>query len=646
MKFHYFIFITFFSLFCLESISAQTYEELKKMQDEYKRALDRQSLKKSTDISNAEEKASIDVTLPDMLLYSKRDVESLISNTKELLERIEALEDSVEKMPFIGYDLFSTRDTIPFWQNLPVPQNYILGPGDQIIISLWGEIDLVKDVIVNRDGEFYVENIGIINVAGRSIAESKKYIQSRYSKVYSTLRGENPKSYLDISLGKLKSINVHFVGYVNVPGVHMIHPFSNIVMGLNQAGGINERGSLRYLEVIRDNKIIKEIDLYEYLFKGVSLNDIRLLDQDIIFVKSRYSTIPVNGSIIRPGYYETRADETLDDLIIAAGGINRSLNQNIYVFRNTNSPSEGDYILDFNEISDFKIINGDSVHVPKISISNKFIQISGQVKDAGKYPFEKDMTLKDVLSITSSSKNNEFLKTMNLNNIRIYRKNPDDKLPISVNLTNYDENYKILNGDHINFSPSNKFDSIVSVIVTGEVEKPGLIAINSNTSLADIIKLSGGITKEALSGGIEIFRDSLKIAWEDKNFVIAESDSINFLRKSGLVKVEGEVNSPGYISYIKGYNLKKYINKAGGYTAFADNKNVLIIYPNGIAIPNKRFKSPKVLEGSTIIVNQRSLYGYKGENNNTNFSTITAQAGSFATSILSIILIMNQLNGS
>ncbi len=646
MKFHYFIFITFFSLFCFESISAQTYEELKKMQDEYKRALDRQSLKKSTDISNAEEKASIDATLPDMLLYSKRDVESLISNTKKLLERIEVLEDSVEKMPFIGYDLFSTRDTIPFWQNLPVPQNYILGPGDQIIITLWGEIDLVKEIIVNRDGEFYVENIGIINVAGRSIAESKKYIQSRYSKVYSTLRGENPKSYLDISLGKLKSINVHFVGYVNVPGVHMIHPFSNIVMGLNQAGGINERGSLRYLEIIRNNKIIKQLDLYDYLFKGVSLNDIRLLDQDIILVKPRYSTIPVNGSIIRPGYYEIRADETLDDLIIATGGINRSSNQNIYVFRNTNSPSEGDYILDFNEISDFKIINGDSVYVPKISISNKFVQISGQVKNAGKYPFEKDMTLKDVLSITSSSKNNEFLRTVNLNNIRIYRKNPDDKLPISINLTNYDENYKILNGDHINFSPSNKFDSIVSVIVTGEVEKPGLIAINSNTSLADVIKLSGGITQDALLGGIEIFRDSLKIAWEDNNFVIAESDSINFLRKTGLVKVEGEVNSPGYISYNKGYNLKKYINKAGGYTAFAEDKNIIIVYPNGIAMPNKRFKSPKVLEGSTIIVNQRSLYGYIGENNNINFSTITSQASSFATSILSLILIMNQLNGS
>ena len=203
-----------------------------------------------------------------------------------------------------------------------------------------------------------------------------------------------------------------------------------------------------------------------------------------------------------------------------------------------------------------------------------------------------------------------------------------------------------MNGDHINIAPSNKFDPISSVIVTGEVKKPGSVAINFKTTISDIIELSGGITNYALSDGIEIFRDSLKIAWEDRNFIISENDSINFLRKTGLVKVEGEVNLPGYISYKKGYNLKKYIYKAGGYTAFAEDKNILIVYPNGIAIPYKRFKSPKVLEGSTIIVKQRTLSGYMGENNNTNFSTITAQASSFATSILSLILIMNQLNGS
>ncbi len=636
----------FLSLFCFENINAQTYEELKKMQDEYKKALDRQSLKKSTEIINAEEKASIDASLPDMLLYSKNDVESIITNTKELLTRIKVLEDSVNKMPFIGYDLFSARDTIPFWQNLPIPQNYILGPGDQIIISLWGEIDLVNEIFVNRDGQFYVENIGMINVAGMSINEAKKYILSRYSKVYSTLRGSNPKSFLDISLGKLKSINVHFVGHVNVPGVHMIHPFSNIVMGLNQAGGVNLRGSLRYLQVIRNNKILKELDLYDYLFKGTSLNDIRLLDQDIVLVKPRYSTIPINGSIIRSGYYEARAEETLGDLIRVAGGKDRSSNENIYVYRNTNSPVEGDYILNFKEIGDFKIINGDSVHIPKMSISDKFVEISGQIKNPGKYPFEKNMTLKDLLNIESSLKDTEFLKTMNLNNTRIYRKNPNDMLPLVLSLTNYDENYKIFNGDHINIPPSNKLGPIVSIIVTGEVKKPGTIPINSSTTLSDVIKLSGGVTEHALGTGIEIFRDTLKIAWENKNFIVAESDSINFLRKTGLVKIEGEVNSPGYISYNKRYNLKDYINKAGGYTAFAENKNILIVYPNGIAIPNKRLRSPKVFEGSTIIVNQRTLSGYMGKNNNTSFSTIANQAGNFTSSILSLLLIMNQLNGS
>ena len=128
---------------------------------------------------------------------------------------------------------------------------------------------------------------------GKNITDSKKYIISKFSRVYSTLVGETPKSFIDLTLGELKSINVHFVGLVNVPGVHMIHPFSTIITGLIQSGGVNQNGSLRKIKIIRNKKIIDIIDIYDYLINGKSLSDVRLIDQDIVYIPPRISKIPI-----------------------------------------------------------------------------------------------------------------------------------------------------------------------------------------------------------------------------------------------------------------------------------------------------------------------------------------------------------------
>ena len=113
----------------------------------------------------------------------------------------------------------------------------------------------------------------------------------------STLIGEAPKSFIDLTLGELKSINIHFIGFVNIPGVHVVHPFSNVISGLIQAGGVKNKGSLREIQIIRNNELIGSIDIYNYLMRGVSFNDIRLMDQDIVYVPPRKSTIAITGNI-------------------------------------------------------------------------------------------------------------------------------------------------------------------------------------------------------------------------------------------------------------------------------------------------------------------------------------------------------------
>ena len=214
------LFIVFLSSF----LQGQNYQELQKLQSEYKKVLERQALQKPDDISNAE-KAVRSTVLPDKLVYSRKDIESLLINTEQLLKKLQFFEDSVNSMPYIGYEIFSQRDTIPFWQNLPISKNYILGPGDEVIIALWGESNSYSSKTINRDGQIYIEKIGVLNLGGKTLDIAKKYLTSKFSRVYSTLIGELPKSFIDLTLGELKSVNVHFVGFVNIPGVHMVHHF-------------------------------------------------------------------------------------------------------------------------------------------------------------------------------------------------------------------------------------------------------------------------------------------------------------------------------------------------------------------------------------------------------------------------------------
>tara|TARA_Y100000748_G_scaffold297089_1_gene290671 strand:+ start:226 stop:2154 length:1929 start_codon:yes stop_codon:yes gene_type:complete len=632
--------ILFFTIIAISQyLLSQNLQEIQKLQNEYKKVLESQALQKPSEISDAEKTAS-STALPDKLIYSRKDIESLLVNTEKLLEELKSMEDSVKKMPYVGYEFFTKRDSIPFWQNLPISKNYSLGPGDEIIISLWGESNSISSEVINRDGQIFIENIGIMNLGGKTVLEAKKYITSRYSRVYSTLVGTSPKSYLDLTLGELKSVNVHFVGFVNIPGVHLLHPFSNVVTGLIQAGGVNVKGSLRDIRIMRNNELIGSIDIYNYIINGNAVEDIRLMDQDIVYIPPRKSTIPIAGRVLRPGYYEILKNENLNDLINYSGGKDRFSANSVFLYKNGLLEKNG-YLVNDSAKSDFKILQGDSIYVPMIPEFDNFIFIQGHVKNPGKYPYNKNIKLNDLLSATMSNEDEDFYKTMNLSNVIINRKNPNYKEPLRIK-TSIDENVYLENGDYVNISRKNIFNPIETVMITGEIVSPGIYPVNNLTNLKDILTLSGGYTDLALNEGVQIFRDSLKIAWDNQEFILEDGDSLNVLKKSGLILVKGEVNVPGYVSYKKNDSVKKYIKRAGGFTSFADKGSVYISYPNGTSIPISGWTSPKVKEGSTIIINQRTISGRDKITGWEVFSVISSQAGNIATTLLSISLLINQ----
>ena len=251
------------------------------------------------------------------------------------------------------------------------------------------------------------------------------------------------------------------------------------------------------------------------------------------------------------------------------------------------------------------------------------------------------MHIKDLLEATQSFEDRDFSKRMDLSKIKIFRENPMSEAPLSI-ITNIKENIKLNNGDFITIPSSKLLSPIESIIITGEVETPGNYPVNNLTTLSDIISLSGGLNKRALMDGIEVFRDSLKVAWDSKSFILNDGDSLNVLKKSGLILVSGEVNVPGYISYKKNNSVKKYIEMAGGLTAFADKNNIYVVHPNGTSKPVSGWISPEVKESSTIYVNQRTISASEEISGWQAFAMVSGQAGSLVTTLLSISLLMNQ----
>ncbi len=636
-------------VFCVflfnQFLYSQTLGEIERLKKEYEKALNRQEMQKPRSVREAENNAN-SAALPDKLIYSRKDVQSLLVNTQRLLDELNSIKDTVEKLPFAGYDIFTKRDSIPFWQNLPLPSDYILGPGDEIIISLWGEVESYDFEKINREGQLFIKDIGLMNLGGKSLNSAKSYVLSRYSKKYSTLIGSSPKSFIDVSVGELKSLNVHFVGSVNIPGVHLIHPFSNVISGLIQSGGVKSTGSLRNIQIFRENKLLTTIDLYDYIFLGKKTSDIRLIDQDVVFIPPRTSTMVISGRVRSPGYFELKPNETINDLVKYSSGFDTRSMPSFFLYRYEDSFIRA-FLVNRSNMGNFELISGDSIHIPIADKIDPYVLADGQIKNPGKYPYQKNMSIKTLFESTSSSKYEDFFNTIDLSKVKVFRKNSNGSKIESITINYYKQStFKLKSGDHLTFSPKKYFKPTGSVKITGEISSPGTYPINNSTTLKELMNMSGGYTDNALQNGVEIFRDSLKIAWDNDSFTLNHNDSLNVLKKTGLVQVKGEVNSPGYFSYNRKHSIKKYLQKAGGFSAFAEQRDIYVVYPNGVSRPYSRWSKPKIIEGSTIFVMPRALSGFsRGPQGWEAFAIVAGQAGNIATTLLSIAILANQTSG-
>lgn len=566
----------------------------------------------------------------------------------------------VEKeIPYFGYEYFNNPNKIAIFDNVPMPGNYILGAGDQVIISIWGSTQLKSNHMVNREGSIFVDGIGQVILAGLSIEDSESLLLDKFSNVYSTLKGDNPSTFLSISLGQLKSINVSFVGEVGTPGVHAVHPFSDVSMALLQVGGVDTVGSLRNIQIIRHGEKFLDFDFYEYLVNGKVSSNIRLINGDVILVPPRKSYVEIHGEINRPGIYEAKDTDTVGDLIKYAGDLTAKAQPKVELYRlkamYDRMSEDNAYEVYYSDINSSNLESaGNLTKLRVLSVPDvvREVTIFGQVKLPGNYAYEDSMHVLDLLKIAGGLEDQTFLESVYIKEAEVIRQVPNNFYPkrISINLSellngNNDQNIFLKNKDIVIVRENSKYTKPKYVIITGEVNVPGKYTIQrKEETLQSLINRAGGFGTNAYVNGLQMYRDSTQIVLRGYEIYVADGDSIFVPQSPGAIKVEGEVNRQGLVQFVPGKTLSYYIEKAGGYTYNANKRNVIVQYANGnvrkkkTVLPYLLYLSPPIRDGATVTV-----YTKQPSNAFNTVQLLTATA-SAASSIVTLYILIDNIN--
>ena len=510
-----------------------------------------------------------------------------------------------------GYDYF-LRD-INFFDNIPTPENFKLGSGDEIVISMWGQRNSQEVFVLNKDGSIYYKNIGFINLSNQALSEAESTLIEELSKTYSTLKDSNNPTNLRLSLGQSKSVNVFLTGFSNRPGVHLIHPFSDIYSAITQSGGINSNGSLRNIELIRSGKTIATVDFYSFFIKGENtFSKIRLLDGDIIHIPMVKKSVKVSGSVLRPGKYELNNEENLEDLINYAGGLSIMAQPKAVIElikpinnRNNDFPNEAKF-LDLSEGGMSNKLNGVvSVDILSVVNTSVKVRIEGMVKSPGMYPVAN---LKEILDTAGGFEDPSFRNKIRQDSITILRKDVNQIYANDFKVSyNDSENFELEPEDIILVYSNTNYRDPLTVSISGEVNKSGAFLFKEGMTVGDAINLAEGFSPFADIYAIELFNNDTGVQINNISLKskVPSNARLNVPKIENIVSVSGEVYRPGAILFEKNKSLTSYINSAGGFTRDAQKKDILIVKSNGDVVKpytffGKTFR--KIDRNDTIII--------------------------------------------
>ena len=401
--------------------------------------------------------------------------------------------DVAAKLVF-GRNIFNSKNlTFAPSQNIATPANYKLGPGDEVIIDIWGANQNTIRQVISPDGYINVDNLGLVYLNGMSVSEADKYLRKELNKIYSGITGDEPTSEIKVTLGQIRTIQINVMGEVAVPGTYSLSSLSTIFHALYKAGGVSNLGSLRNISLMRNGKKVANVDIYDFILKGKTMSDVRLQEGDVIIVPPYEMLVDIQGNVKRPMFYEMKNGETVQTLIEYAGNFTGdAYTKNLRVTRQ-NGQEYQIFTVDNIDYSVFKLMDGDVLNIGAMldRFANR-LEIKGAVYRPGIYQFSGQVnTVKLLVAKAEGIMGDAFLGRAVL-----HREREDlTKEVIQVDLKN------ILNGtkpdialqrNDVLYIPSiHDLQDLGTITVFGEVARPGKYIFADNTPSTVILTSAG-----------------------------------------------------------------------------------------------------------------------------------------------------------
>ena len=508
-----------------------------------------------------------------------------------------------------GHSLFSSRNlSFEPSANLATPVNYRLGPGDEVIIDIWGASENTIRQTISPEGTILVRGLGPVHLSGMTVKEANSFLQREFSKIYSGISGTEPNSEIKLTLGDIRTIQINIMGEVSVPGTYTLSAFSTVFHALYRAGGVNRIGSLRSIKVVRDGKTFADLDVYDFIMKGKMKDDIRLQEGDVIIVDPYQSLVEIVGKVKRPMFYEMKPTETVATILNYAGGFTGDAYKKAIRLVRKSGREHQVFNVDEMDYSVFRLDDGDMITIDAVldRFENR-VEVRGAVYRAGLYQLDGTVnTVKQLIKKAEGLRGDAFL-----NRVIIDREHEDlSHEIIAIDLGG------LLNGtiadiplqkNDILYIPSiTDLKEAETVAIYGEVANPGTFLFSKNMTIEDLLVQAGGLLEEAATTRVEVTRrikdpkstsfssvlgktftfdikDGFIVGGNAENFYLEPFDAV-YIRRSPAyrrqqnVVVAGEVLFSGSYSLLKkNERLSDLVSKAGGVTPDAYVKGARLI---------------------------------------------------------------------
>jgi len=417
-----------------------------------------------------------------------------------------------------GYDMFSLPpSTFAPSDIMPVGSDYLLGPGDELMISLWGKYSADFNPEIDRDGKINISQLGPLYVAGLTFDEARAYLAQEMSRYY-----KPSEVKMNISMGRLRTIRVFVLGKVRSPGSYNVSSMSTLINALYAAGGVAKEGSMRDIRVNRAGKTVAVFDLYDFLLAGDKSKDVRLMPEDVVFVSTVGPMAGISGNVKVPAIYELKGDTSVSRLIETAGGINGfAYNNRLQLLRVENGTKRSRVEMDLADLvkgsdEDFLLKDGDLVTIfPVPQGVDAAVHVAGAVKSSGTFGYRPGMRVSELLTYAGGLQRFANLENAELTRMTITPDGPKTER-MTINIAKAlsgdpESDVELKVDDYLSVKTVPEWRTYRTVSVKGEVRYPGTYTINKGETISSLIERAGGFTDKAYPKGATFSRESVRL---------------------------------------------------------------------------------------------------------------------------------------